>query len=288
LRRLKADQYNRAMFTDTQVAFIGGGNMTEALVRGLLRQRLFAPGQLAVSDPLPGRREWLATQYGVMTGADNRAAVQGAGTIVLSVEPQVLDSVLEELRLVIAANPLLLSVAAGYPLSRITQHAGTVSRVVRAMPNTPSMIGEGVTALTFAADLSPEDRARASRIFEAVGSVVVVEERLMDAVTGLSGSGPAYVYAMIEALADGGVQVGLPRATAQTLAAHTLAGAARMVLDSGEHPAVLKDRVASPGGTTIAGLRSLEEGRLRATLMSAVEAAVRRSHELGQSASQDL
>jgi pyrroline-5-carboxylate reductase len=156
------------------------------------------------------------------------------------------------------------------------------------MPNTPSTIGEGVTAMSLAPGLSSEDRETARQLFESVGTVVVVEERLLDAVTGLSGSGPAYVFAMIEALADGGVLAGLPRATAQQLAAQTVAGAARMVLQQGEHPAVLKDRVASPGGTTITGLAQLEQGRLRATLISAVEAATQRSQELGKAESHHL
>jgi pyrroline-5-carboxylate reductase len=155
-------------------------------------------------------------------------------------------------------------------------------RIVRAMPNTPSIIGEGVTALAFAGQLTEKDRAVARALFESVGTVVVIDERLMDAVTGLSGSGPAYVYMMIEALADGGVMMGLPRHTAAVLAAQTVAGAARMVLSTQEHPAVLKDRVSSPGGTTTAGLHALENGRLRAALMSAVKAATSRSRELGQ------
>ncbi|HQY57850.1 MAG: pyrroline-5-carboxylate reductase [Nitrospira sp.] len=270
------------MLTGTRIAFIGGGNMAESLLAGLLRKGVTSAERLTVSDPHSQRREWLARRFGIAVHADNRAAAQGADLIVLCVEPQVLDSVLADLSSILTSNLLLISVAAGYPLSRLQKQLKTATRLVRAMPNTPSTIGEGVTALSLVPGLSSQDQDRARCLFESVGKVVVVEERLMDAVTGLSGSGPAYVFAMIEALADGGVLMGLSRATAQVLAAQTLAGAARMVLEQGTHPAVLKDRVASPGGTTIAGLSRLEQGRLRATLMSAVTAAAQRSQELGQ------
>jgi len=270
------------MLGGKRIAFIGGGNMAEALVAGLLRRGLTTSEQVGAGDPRSSRRELLAERFGVATGADNRLVARGADIVVLCVEPQVLDDVLIELASTVGERPLVISVAAGYPLSRIRTYLKQATRLVRAMPNTPSTIGEGVTALSVAPGSSDEDRQVAESLFEAVGRVVVVEERLMDAVTGLSGGGPAYVFAMVEALADGGVSMGLPRATAQLLAAQTLAGAARMVLEQGVHPGLLKDRVASPGGTTIAGLRRLEEGRLRATLISAVEAATRRSEELGR------
>ncbi len=271
-----------------QIAFVGGGNMAESLLAGLLRKGLARPDWLVVSDPLSSRRELLGHNFGVVVTADNRTAVRGADIVVLCVEPQMLDDVLAELAPVLQSQPLVISVAAGYPLSRVRDHLKTVTRLVRAMPNTPSMIGEGVTAVSLAPGLSPEDSDRTQWLFESVGKVVMVEERLMDAVTGLSGSGPAYIFAMIEALADGGVLAGLPRSTAQQLAAQTVAGAARMVLEQGEHPAVLKDRVASPGGTTIAGLSRLEQGRLRATMISAVEAATQRSQELGKTENHHL
>jgi len=270
------------MLTGTRIAFIGGGNMAEALLAGLLRKGVAAAEHLTVSDPDVRRRELLAERFGVAVHADNRTAAKGAELIVFCVEPQVLDSVLDEVASILQSRPLVMSVAAGYPISRLQTHLKTATRLVRAMPNTPSTIGEGVTAMSLAPGLSAEDQDRTRCLFESVGKVVVVEERLMDAVTGLSGSGPAYVFAMIEALADGGVLMGLPRTTAQVLAAQTVAGAARMVLERGTHPAVLKDRVASPGGTTIAGLSRLEQGRLRATLMSAVTAAAQRSQELGK------
>ncbi|ODT44162.1 MAG: pyrroline-5-carboxylate reductase [Nitrospira sp. SCN 59-13] len=270
------------MLTGRQIGFVGGGNMAEALVAGLLRKGLTTPDRLVVSDPLASRRELLNRTFGVIVTADNQPAVRGADIVVLCVEPQVLDDVLRELAPSLESNPLMISVAAGYPLSRMRHVLPAATRLIRAMPNTPSTIGAGVTAMSPAPDVTTEDLETARQLFESVGIAVLVEERLLDAVTGLSGSGPAYVFAMIEALADGGVLAGLPRSTAQLLAAHTVAGAAGMVLEQGEHPAVLKDRVASPGGTTIAGLNQLEQGKLRATMMSAVEAATQRSQELGK------
>lgn len=269
------------MALDRGVAFIGGGNMTEALVAGLLKARLLAPDRLCATDLLPERRAHLAERYGIATGADNAWAARQGGTLVLSVEPQVLDEVLGSIGAAIPKDSLVISVAAGYPIARIQARLLHPARIVRAMPNTPTSVLEGVTALAVGPGVSESEQRTAQTIFEAVGKVVGVEERLMDAVTGLSGSGPAYVCLIVEALADGGVKMGLPRPTAQLLATQTLLGAARMLFESGEHPARLKDRVASPGGTTIAGLHELEAGRLRAALIAAVEAATRRSRELG-------
>lgn len=263
------------------MAFVGAGNMAEALIAGLLHAKLVRPAQLVASDIVPSRLDWHKRTYGVTTTGSNRGAVTGAQVIVLAVEPQVLDEVLADIAPVVDPGILIVSVAAGYPIARIARHLNGVTRIVRAMPNTPSITREGVTAIAHDAGLSEEDLATARELFTAVGTVVVVAERSMDVVTGLSGSGPAYVFLMIEALADGGVKMGLPRETAQLLAAQTVAGAARLVVESQEHPAVLKDRVASPGGTTIAGLYELERGRFRATVISAVEAASRRSAELG-------
>lgn len=255
--------------------------MTEAMVAGLLHGKLVQEAQVVASDVVPSRLDWLKRTYGIRTTRSNREAVVGAQVIVLAVEPQVLDEVLAEMAPVVDPSILIVSVAAGYPIARIARHLNGVTRIVRAMPNTPSIIREGVTAMAHHASLSEEDLAIARTLFAAIGTVVVVAERSMDVVTGLSGSGPAYVFVMIEALADGGVKMGLPRETAQLLAAQTVAGAARLVVESREHPGVLKDRVASPGGTTIAGLHELERGRFRATMISAVEAASRRSAELG-------
>lgn len=264
-----------------RIAFIGAGNMTEALVRGLLTGGLAEAARLRATDTNPARRALMQDRYGISAGAVNREAAAWAEVVVLSVEPQVLDGVLEELSAVVGRGTLVISVAAGYPLARLAGRLNAVHRIVRTMPNTPSGVLAGVTAFASRPGVTEEDLSTVRAMFGAVGAVVQVEERLLDAVTGLSGSGPAYVYVALEALADGGVKQGLPRAVAETLAAQTLLGAARMVLETGEHPGRLKDRVTSPGGTTIAGVHELERGRLRATLISAVDAATKRSQELG-------
>jgi pyrroline-5-carboxylate reductase len=255
--------------------------MTEALVSGLLKTGQVPPAQIIATDVRSERLDHLARSFSIRVSSENARAVTGAHVIVLSVEPQILDEVLTALAPSLDPDVLLVSVAAGYPLSRLSRILARKARLVRAMPNTPSIVGRGATALALSPDLSSQDIARATALFKSVGSVSVVEEHLMDAVTGLSGSGPAYVFLIIEALADGGVKAGLPRPVAATLAAQTVLGAATMVLETGLHPAELKDRVASPGGTTIAGLHALEQGGLRAALISAVEAATKRSAELG-------
>ena len=270
------------MLLGKRIALIGAGNMTEALVVGMLTAGVAHPDELYATDILPERRAHFQDRYKIKVSGDNVDAVRHGQIIILSVEPQVLDEVLGSVKSVLEGKHLIISVAAGYPISRIMAHLKAEARIVRAMPNTPSSVLAGVTALSFGPRLAEEDQQVARIIFESVGKVVVVEERLMDAVTGLSGSGPAYVYLMIEALADGGVKMGLSRQVAELLAAQTVLGAARMLLESGEHPGQLKDRVASPGGTTIAGIHKLEEGCLRATLIAAVEAATKRSQELGK------
>ena len=278
----RGKQYNRAMLLGKRIALIGAGNMTEALVVGMLTAGVAHPDELYATDILPERRAHFQDRYKIKVSGDNVDAVRHGQIIILSVEPQVLDEVLGSVKSVLEGKHLIISVAAGYPISRIMAHLKAEARIVRAMPNTPSSVLAGVTALSFGPRLAEEDQQVARIIFESVGKVVVVEERLMDAVTGLSGSGPAYVYLMIEALADGGVKMGLSRQVAELLAAQTVLGSARMLLESGEHPGQLKDRVASPGGTTIVGIHKLEEGCLRATLIAAVEAATKRSQELGK------
>ncbi len=264
-----------------KITFVGGGQMAEALIGGLLAAKLCKPAQLWATDPVSSRLDHLKREYGVKVGGQNREATAWADVVVLAVKPQVMDAVLAELKTELA-KALVLSVAAGVPIRRIADACGARTRVVRAMPNTPAMIRAGMTALAMGPGVREDDVACARQIFESVGKVVPVEERLMDAVTGLSGSGPAYVFLAIEALADGGVKMGLPRATSELLAAQTVMGAARLVLETGQHPAKLKDQVASPGGTTIAGLHRLELGGLRATFIDAVEAATKRSQELGR------
>ncbi len=265
----------------SKITFIGGGQMAEAMIGGLLSGQVCSAASIWATDPVPDRRDRLKSQFGILVGSANREAVAWADVVVLAVKPQMIPAVLSELGPMLA-HTLVITIAAGVTIRTIAEGAGGTARVVRAMPNTPAVVREGMTALSMGAGVSDDDVRLVRSIFESVGLVVMVEERLLDAVTGLSGSGPAYVFQAIEALADGGVMMGLPRQTAELLAAQTVLGAARMVLASGEHPAQLKDRVASPGGTTIAGLHRLEQGAFRATLMAAVEAATTRSKELGR------
>ena len=270
------------MIQNPKIAFLGAGNMAEALVAGIVKGKLSEPEFLLATDISPTRLEVLKDRYQIKVGDKNLDAVLWANVIILCVKPQVIKEVLTEIQSGISEKQLVISVAAGVPIKGIQDKIGQTIPLVRAMPNTPAVIQEGVTALAGSNGLSSEHLKFAQGIFESVGKVVVVDESLMDAVTGLSGSGPAYVYLAIEALIDGGVRVGLPRNIAHTLAVQTVLGAAKMVRETGEHPAVLKDRVTSPGGTTIAGLQRLEEGGLRATLIEAVEAATHRSSELGK------
>jgi pyrroline-5-carboxylate reductase len=263
-----------------KLAFVGGGRMAEALINGVLSAGDYKAEQIHVADPDTARLDHLTTQYGVQIGITNHEAVVSSDVVVLAVKPQVTAEVLKEIGDVLTKR-LVISVVAGVRLGRIIEACGPQARIIRAMPNTPMMIGEGMTALAIGPGVEESEMRCARQIFESVGRVVRVDERFMDAVTGLSGSGPAYVFLMIEAMADGGVKMGLPRETANLLAAQTVLGAARMVLETGDHPARLKDQVASPGGTTIAGLHRLEQGGLRGVLIDAVEAATRRSQELG-------
>ncbi len=270
------------MISNLKIAFLGAGNMAEALVSGILTSKLAEPDVLLTTDIAPSRLDVLRDRYHIQVGVKNLDAASWADIIILCVKPQVMSQVLAEIHSGLSEKQLVISVAAGFPIHNIQTIIGRTIPLVRAMPNTPAVIQEGVTALAGCADLGLGHLNVAQQIFESVGKVVVIEESLMDAVTGLSGSGPAYVYLVIEALIDGGVRVGLPRNVAHTLAVQTVLGAAKMVHETGEHPAVLKDRVTSPGGTTITGLQQLEEGGLRATLIEAVEAATHRSGELGQ------
>lgn len=265
-----------------RLAFIGGGNMAEALVRGILAAQRIPPDDVLVTDVRDERLAYLKTTYGVGVSLDNAEAARHAETVILAVKPQVMSRALDDLRKVVADRQLVISIAAGISTATLAEAFLRPVRVIRVMPNTPALVLEGVSALARGTHATPQDLETARGLFEAVGRVVVVDEALMDGVTGLSGSGPAYAFLIIEALADAGVKVGLPRDTAVALAAQTMRGAARMVLETGKHPAELKDMVTSPGGTTIAGLHALEQGAVRAALINAVEAATRRSRELGK------
>jgi pyrroline-5-carboxylate reductase len=262
--------------------FLGSGKMATALARGWLSAGLIAAEQLRASDPSPAARQAFQNETGVPATADNRVVVEQCELLVLAVKPQMMAGLLAEIRPHLSSRHLLISVAAGLTLRQLLEGAGE-RRLIRVMPNTPCLVNASASGYAPAATATPEDIALVDRLLNAVGRAYRLPEHLLDAVTGLSGSGPAFVYLMIEALSDGGVRVGLPRDVATVLAAQTLFGAAKMVLETGLHPGQLKDMVASPGGTTIAGLHALERGGLRGVLMDAVEAATRRSTELGKS-----
>jgi pyrroline-5-carboxylate reductase len=267
-----------------KIAFLGAGNMAEAFVKGLLRAGTAAQEEILCAEPRAERRDEIAKRYGVRVTGDNQAATEEADIVVLSVKPQSMDALLEEIAPAIDHRKLVISIAAGIPIAAIARKLGAGVRIVRTMPNTPALVGAGATALARGAHATDADLEQARALFLAVGVAVIVEEHHLDAVTGLSGSGPAFVFLAIEALADGGVKMGLARPVAMALAAQTVLGSAKLVLETGEHPGRLKDQVTSPGGTAIAGCHALEAGGLRAALISAVEAATLRSQELGEKA----
>jgi len=263
---------------ERSLGVIGAGSMGGALVRGVLQAGWIAPENLKVYDPDAARQREL--QVLGITPASHNGEVLAVPAVVLAVKPQVADRVLAEIA-PLSAGRLLISLVAGLTLSRL-EEALPEARVIRAMPNTPLAVGEGVTALVPGSRAAPEDLAFARELFDTVGTAFVVEEAHLDAVTGLSGSGPAFVAVFIEALADGGVRMGLPRTLAQELAVRTVQGTAALLLSQGLHPAQLKDQVASPGGTTIAGLHALEQGGLRGVVMDAVQMAAWRARELAR------
>jgi pyrroline-5-carboxylate reductase len=264
------------------IAFLGAGNMAEALMKGLLRAHVALPSEIICTDKRGERGPELTHKYGVRFEKENLAAVRAASIVVLSVKPQAMNKLLEEIKPGLDESKLVISIAAGVPIEAIERKVGHGVRIIRTMPNTPALVGAGATALAPGEHATEADLAQAKALFEAVGMAVVVEEPLLDAVTGLSGSGPAYIFLIIEALADGGVKAGLARDQAQELAAQTVLGSAKLLIETGEHPGRLKDQVTSPGGTAIAGLHTLEAGGLRTTLMDAVETAANRSRELGK------
>jgi pyrroline-5-carboxylate reductase len=271
-----------------KLGFVGGGNMAAALIKGLLHAKVVPPEGIIVSDVKPERLEMLREKHGIRTTTDNHELVRASDVVVLSVKPQVIDKVLAAIGKDIKPTQLVVSVAAGVPVSAMEARLPEGARVVRTMPNTPATVDAGATAIAAGTHATEEDLEVARALFAAVGRVVTLDESLLDAVTGLSGSGPAYVMLMIEALADGGVKVGLHRDTALLLAAQTVYGSAKLLLETGEHPGRLKDMVTSPGGTAIAGLHTLESGGLRRTLIDAVEAATTRAAALGEQMAQKM
>lgn len=263
------------------IGFIGGGNMAEALIKGLLAQGHPA-GRILVSDPSPVRQALLRDVHQITVLADNRAVAAGCRLLVLAIKPQMVPAVVPELAEVLAADHLVVSILAGTATATLERLLGGATRVVRAMPNTPALVGCGATAICAGRFAGAADLEAAGELFRSVGAVCTVDEAQMDAVTGLSGSGPAYVFSVIEALAEGGVREGLSYEVALELATRTVRGAAQLVAESGEDPAELRRKVCSPGGTTLAGLTALEDGDLKGTLIEAVARATRRSQELGQ------
>lgn len=262
------------------LGFVGAGQMARALAHGFVAGGLVDPRRITAFDPVPKALvDFTDLVSGSTAATSNRQVVEGSSIVVLAVKPQMIPAVAAELHSQLA-DKLLVSIAAGVKIKSLADAFGT-RRIVRVMPNMPALVGCSASGYSLGADASPDDGRLVEQLLGAVGRALPVDEKLLDAVTGLSGSGPAFVFVMIEALADGGVRMGLPRAVAMALAAQTCKGAAEMVLATGEHPATLKDRVASPGGTTIAGLQALETGAVRAALMGAVEAATRRATELG-------
>jgi pyrroline-5-carboxylate reductase len=266
-----------------RVGFLGAGNMGEAIIKGLLQTGLVPADTIAATDVRADRLEQLARQYGIRGAAENTALVAQSDVVILAVKPQIMGMVMQEIAGAVDATKLLISIAAGVSTATLRAQLGRPARLIRVMPNTPALVLEGVTAIARAEGLDPGDLDTAQELFAAVGRAVVLEESALDAVTGLSGSGPGYVAIVIEALADGGVKMGLDRATATLLAAQTVLGSARLILETGVHPGQLKDMVSSPGGTTIAGIAALEDGGFRRALIQAVERATLRSRELGAS-----
>jgi len=262
-----------------QIAFLGGGNMAEAIIKGLLRECSGVP--LMVAEISPERRSYLTTTYPNIRIVESSAEAAAWGeVIILAIKPQQATSVLTTLERTLSHDKLIVSIMAGVRTTSIEEALENGTRVVRVMPNTPALVGMGATAICPGRKATSKDLDRVETIFAQTGLVVRVEEKQMDAVTGLSGSGPAYVFTFIEALSDAGVKNGLPRDIATRLAVQTVLGSARMLAETGEHPAVLREKVTSPGGTTIAGLHVMENGRFRGVIMDAVEAASQRSREL--------
>lgn len=269
------------MSFDRSIGFLGGGNMAEALIRGLLHGLEVPPERVLVSAPRQDRLDLLRERHGVRVTRDNAALAAEVSVLVLAVKPQILPAVLPQIAAHVAPGALVISVAAGIHTETIEGFLPPGTRVVRAMPNTPALVRAGATAIAPGSRADADDLATAKLLFDGVGMTEILDEGQLDAVTGLSGSGPAYIFLILEALADAGVKVGLSRRNALRLAAQTVMGSAQLLLETDGHPGQLKDMVTSPGGTAIAGLHTLEAGGLRTTLINAVEAATLRARELG-------
>ena len=266
-----------------RIGFVGAGRMATALARGFVAAGCASPEHIVAFDPLSDAAEAFARATGSATVASNADVAAAADIVFLSVKPQQMAAVLGELKGRLTGDHLVVSIAAGIRLDTLAQALGAGPRLVRVMPNTPCLVGESASAFAVGPDASAEDAATVRELLDAVGTAYPLDEKLLDAVTGLSGSGPGFVFLLIEALVDGGVRMGLPRDVASALAAQTFKGAAAMVLETDDTPEVLRGHVTSPGGTTIAGLQVLEERAVRGAVIAAVEAATLRSQELSQS-----
>jgi len=271
------------MMIERKVGFVGAGLMAEALARGMLASGATSPESLLAADPSEKRRQLFEDEIGVAARADNVELVRACEVVVLAVKPQVVPTVADQIAPALEPHHLVVSIAPGITLAWLAEKLGT-ERLVRVMPNTPALVGAGAAAYCCGAGADESDAALVEEMLGSVGICARVEERLMDAVTGLSGSGPAYVYLAIEALSDGGVKMGLPRPVATRLAAQTVLGAARMVLETGRHPGELKDQVTTPGGTTIEAIHALEQAGVRRAFMDAVEAAALKCRQLASRA----
>ncbi|HOP76399.1 MAG TPA: pyrroline-5-carboxylate reductase [Thermogutta sp.] len=265
-----------------RIGMIGAGQMALALAAGFVRKGLVPPEYILASDPLENARQRFQEVTGARVTDNNLEVVRTQDIIILAIKPQVISKVFEELQGRISPEKLVISIVAGVTLETLQRALGENARIIRAMPNTPALVGSGITAYAVGKNIQPADVQTVEAILSAVGVAVQVEERLMNAVTAVSGSGPAFVYLFIEALVDAGVRHGLPRELARQLVVHTVRGASEMVIQSGEHPALLRDRVTSPGGTTIAGLAALETNGFRGAVFAAIEAAVQRAEELSR------
>lgn len=264
------------------LGFLGAGKMASALAKGFVQAGLIKPDQILAGDPSEAARAAFAKEVSAKATASNPDVVMFANVLLLAVKPEQVGDVLKETRDQFTKKHLLISIAAGVTLAKLESSLVGGARVIRAMPNTPAVVGTSATAFALGKNATAEDSQLAQKLFSGVGVAFQVKEALLDAVTGLSGSGPAYACLIIEALSDGGVAAGLPRDVATTLAAQTMLGAAKMILETGQHPGALKDMVTSPGGTTIEGLHELEKAGVRGALMNAVRAAAEKSRKLGQ------
>ncbi|HVA66731.1 MAG TPA: pyrroline-5-carboxylate reductase [Elusimicrobiota bacterium] len=270
------------MLKNKKIAVIGAGHMGEALIGGMVAGKLISPKDIVASRRDAQALASLKNKWGIRASESNAAAAKGADIILLTLKPQAAAGVLGEIAPVVDKDKLVISVMAGITTAAVNKRLKKPNPVVRAMPNTPALVNEAATALCAGAHAGESDLRAAEAIFKSVGKVEVVPENLLDAVTGLSGSGPVYIYMVIEAMTDGGVKMGIPRAAAARLAAQTVYGAAKLVLETGKHPAILKDEVTTPGGTAIAAIHELESKGLRTVLMDAVVTATKRSKELSE------